>query len=402
MSNIFNNFLSGVFGTDGYMKDFAHASRLYRDDNLYDLAPKAGWMYYIRLGINPAIRSRIELVAPGWAGRYQPFVGILAKSADLPKFNISTETVNQYNRKRVIQTKLTYSPISITFHDDMANATTDLWKAYYRYYYADGNVITTGGNKNSKSSDAFANNKYLDSKSYAYGLANGQTVPFFQSIEIYLLNKKKFTSVTLLNPLIKEWGHSGVDQSQGNKMMDNKMTVEYEAVIYNNGPATQVGVNDNHYDRSPSPLSIGGMGSNTLFGPGGVIAGSAQVFGDISNVNKDTSFMDIVGIGIKAANLAKNVSKLTAAGIRQEGYSILTGQIAAIGQAGRTGDSLNYQGPVIGGVEISPNAVVNNFRQYYNSSVNNNIQATAIDLGPATARTSAMTNAQLATAIRER
>ena len=58
----------------------------------------------------------------------------------MPKFKITTDTVNQYNRKAVVQTKLTYEPITITFHDDMANATTDLWKNYYQYYYADPNV----------------------------------------------------------------------------------------------------------------------------------------------------------------------------------------------------------------------------------------------------------------------
>lgn len=372
MSTFFNNFLTGLFGADGYMKDFAHASRLYRDDNFYDLAPKAGWMYYVRLGINPAIRTRLETVASGWTEQYQPFVGILAKAADLPRFTVATETINQYNRKTVIQTKLTYQPVSITFHDDMANATTDLWKAYYRYYYADGNVMTSGSAKTSKTSDAFQNTKYLDNTSYAYGLANGQTLPFFNSIEIFLLNKKKYSSVTLINPIIKEWGHSSVDQSS-NKLMENKMTVEYESVIYNTGRASQVGFTSEHYDPSPSPLAIAGNGQ--LFGDNGIIAGAENLFGDVSNINQDTSFMDIVKMGLQASQLANSIGKITAAGLQKEGFSLLMGELG-LGTTGRyEGGNSSNNGPVVGGMQYSPNATVNTFKQYYNTSVTPSIKS---------------------------
>jgi hypothetical protein len=380
MSNLFSSFLSGVFGTDGYMKDFAHASRLYRDDNLYDYAPKAGWMYYVRLGINNQIRQRLD---PTWAQRFSDKVGLLAKTADLPKFKITTETLNQYNRKTVVQSKLNYDPITITFHDDMANASSDLWRNYYNYYFADGNVGVTSVGKGSKYSWAFKDNKNSNLGVYNYGLANAQLYNFFDSIEIYLLNKQKFYSVTLLNPIITEWQHDSVDQSQSNKMLENKMTIAYEAVVYNKGRASSVGFNANHYDGSPSPLSIGGLGTNTLFGPGGVIAGGAQVFGDISNINENTSALDLLGIGLKTANLAKNVSKISKAGIKAEGYSILGGVLANVGRtgniAGSVTDYANQTGnaPVVAGLQSVGTGAVNLFKQAVNTSVNPVIPAIA-------------------------
>lgn len=380
MSNIFSAFLSGVLNTDGYMKDFAHASRLFRDDNLFNLAPKAGWMYYVRFGINPAIRKRID---PTWQQRYMPFVGLLAKGSDLPKFKITTETLNQYNRKTVVQTKLNYEPLTITFHDDMANATTDLWKNYYKYYFADGNVSVKSAGKQSKFAAAFMDNKNSSIGVHAYGLANAQTVNFFDSIEIFLLNKKKFQSFTLLNPIITVWDHGSVDSSAGNKMIESKMTVAYESVIYNTGKARSVGFSDNHYDKTPSPLTIGGNGSNSLFGPGGVIGGAAEVFGDISDINEDTSALDLLSIGLRTATLAKNVSKLTKEGIKQEGYSILGGALANIGRSGSitsgvTDYANNLQASAgISGLQFTGNnANVNLFKQYPNSSVNPGIAST--------------------------
>lgn len=374
MANLLSSFLQGVFGADGYMKDYAHASNLYREDNLYDLAPKAGWLYYVRMGINPKIRYGLNKT---WQERFMPFVGILAKAVDTPSFRVSTETLNQYNRKVIVQTKLNYAPLTITFHDDMANATTDLWRNYYQYYFGDGRSTLNASLRQSRQAQGFFDNKYADG-AYSYGLANLQDEPFFNSIEIFQLNKKKFTSFTLVNPIIKDWGHSSLEQASGTKMAENRMTVEYETVIYSTGKSSQVGFDETHYDKRPSPLRVAGNGN--LFGPGGVINGAAEVFGEISNINENTSFLDILGTGIKTAQVAKNASKISAKSIKAEGYSILNGQLGRIGQIG----AVNYANQVvstgvpISGLNANTPGLINLFKQFPNSSVDPTTRAVQV------------------------
>ena len=93
MSNFFDGFLNSVFGADGYMKDFQHASRLYRSERFYDLAPKAGWLYYVRFNINTDNAFVEGSLNPTWKDRQlkRNTIGLLAKSVDMPKFNISSE-----------------------------------------------------------------------------------------------------------------------------------------------------------------------------------------------------------------------------------------------------------------------------------------------------------------------
>jgi hypothetical protein len=370
-----SGFLSGVFGADGYMKDFAHASRLYRDDGFYDYAPKAGWMYYVSFGINSQVRKDLD---PTWAERHSQNVGILAKAADLPKFKITTETVNQYNRKAVVQTKLNYEPITITLHDDMINASTDLWKNYYKYYFADGLATTAAIGRGSRFSESFRDNKHSEKGVYNYGLANAQTVRFFDSIEIFLLNKKKFQSFILLNPIIKEWRHGDVDQSQGSKMLESKMTIEYESVIYNRGKASNSGFRADHYDNSPSPLAVAGLGG--VLGAGGLISNAADLFGDNSIYDPSTNAIDLINTGLAAANLVKNVSKISGNTLKQEAYSILGGVLYTSGggnsntpdYANRTGAG----GSITGLYSASGTGAVNLYKQYPNSSVNPGTAAT--------------------------
>ena len=151
------------------------------------------------------------------------------------------------------------------------------------------------------------------------------------------------------------------------------MTVNYENVIYNTDPANRVTKNkpegfNQYYDRTPSPLSVGGNGTNTLFGPGGVIAGADGLLGSVMNAK---SPLDFLGAGIQAVQLGKNVKSLSKAGLKSEGYSILGGVLGNIqttgNQPGGVTDSIrgsinngNFGALGQTGVGLFKNATVDN------------------------------------------
>lgn len=223
MGNPYNDYYTNP--TPGLIfKTYDHATKLYINDKLAR-TPKVGFLYYVSFTINKSILSTAD--AKSWAAAgFDVQSTLLIKKIDLPKFKIATETVNQYNRKTNIQTKITYEPISVEFHDDNSDITNGLWQSYYQYYYADSNY--------GKSSQAFSDNKY--NENYVnYGLANGQRAPLFNSIDIYVLHQGNFSKFTLINPLITQWDHDSLDQSDSVKILHNKMMLAYESVVYSRG-----------------------------------------------------------------------------------------------------------------------------------------------------------------------
>ena len=333
----------------GYqLKDYQHASRLYLD-NVYALAPKTGWLYYVVFDIDPS-----AITDPTWANQQRVSeVGMLVKSADLPKFTMQTETVNQYNRKTVIQKGMTYNPVNLTLHDDQSNVVHNMWVNYYRYYYADSTWGGTGpiGTAKDNTPGAYQNNKYLPSNDLFnpvdYGL-NSKLVdaPFFRSITIYQLNRKLFTSFKLINPMISNWEHDKLSQESSN-LAESKMTVAFETVFYGVGKVkkdTPTGFAMFHYDSSPSPLSIAGGGNSSIFGPGGVIPGALEIFGDVSNVlNPDSTIspLGVLGTVIKGVNLARNIKGISSQSLKAEGYSIINSTLQKIAAGGLNGLGAN-------------------------------------------------------------
>lgn len=200
------------------LRDFQHAARLYVDDT-YAKAPKFGFLYYVEFGINNA-----AIIDNDWKESGKRNVGVLVKKIDLPKFGITTEKINQYNRKTVVQSKLNYNDINVEFHDDNSNIINSLWINYCRHYYLDSRVP-----------NRFKDTKF-DVKNNEYGrYTRGIDIPFIDSIKIFVLHQQKFTQFTLINPKITEWQYDSLDQSDGAKILKNRMTVAYENVIYDSG-----------------------------------------------------------------------------------------------------------------------------------------------------------------------
>lgn len=288
MANKFNKFLGdvlrGFLAPKGNMADFQHASRLYVDDT-FRLAPKNKFLYYVVFNINSEALNDVS-----FQDRHQLELNYLVKSADLPKYTIATETLNQYNRKTNVYTKIQYDPVTITLHDDNNGISNMLWALYYGYYFNDRQ------NSMDPYSDvrppAYERSLYDDKSQFPfrYGMdvdngfddLSGTPYPFFNSIQLFTLSRQRFFSYLLCNPKITKWDHDTVNQSEGNGVIENKMTLAYDAVIYNSG---MVDVDDPagfallHYDNTPSPIAGEEIFQN----------GMAGIFGDLFSLNSFAS-----------------------------------------------------------------------------------------------------------------
>ena len=324
MSNAFSNFLSGAVGglinAPGNLRDYQHANRLYVQNN-YSRAPKFGFMYFVQFNIEDGIPLNDQWKTQGGARD----VGFLVKKIDMPKFTMVNEVVNQYNKKTVIQTGIKYNPISMEFHDDNKDITNSLWTNYYRYYFTDGRYGDSDTSGANYINNRRGGTKYSD-KDYPFGLNSGQNNPFFKSIDIYVLHQHNFTQMTLVNPLVTEWSHDNLDQTESSKILSNRMSVAYEAVFYKQGRIAK-GQGDqftaHYYDKTPSPLSVGGQGSSSLFGGGGVIAGVDGVFGSLADGN-------YLGAALQAVTTVRNAKNLTVQGVLGEASGIATSALAGI------------------------------------------------------------------------
>lgn len=319
------------------LRDFAHASNIFRSNN-YKLAPKHKFLFHVYFEINP--------------GNYAvPFpddynISVLVKTIKLPSFTTQQQELNQYNRKRTVQTKIRYDNVDITWHDDNSNLMRNLWYNYYTYYYGDSlnksevaspsAPITQNLARNNGARYDFTDrsgyrgiNPQLSNQVWGYygetqpGSGTGSPSkpgvkpPFFKNIYIYGLSQHRATTYVLINPLISTFSHDTYAYNEGNGVMENRMTISYEFVKYSEGgidgtePSTSVPdfATESNYDRRPSPRMSPGA-NRKLIGPSGYVEADGGYMSDLSTANGDSAATNKSSIAYntnKTQNLEKNV-----------------------------------------------------------------------------------------------
>tara|TARA_A100000164_G_C21896643_1_gene768280 strand:- start:882 stop:1868 length:987 start_codon:yes stop_codon:yes gene_type:complete len=207
--------------------------------------------------------------------------------------------------------------------------------------------------------------------------------PYLRSIEIFVLHKKRFTSMTLVNPVIGSFAHDNLDQADGAGVLNNTMQILYETVIYKSGLINKnnvPGFATVHYDNSPSPLTVLGGGTNSIFGPGGVVDGVGSVIRNIQSGN-------ILGAILTASNTYNNAKKIKKQNVKEELKGIAKDGILNVGkQAGSITNPVSSftVGAAVLGVATVANAVgtVDNQNHSNNTVINNSSIDTTNFLGP--------------------
>ena len=128
-----------------------------------------------------------------------------------------------------------------------------------------------------------------------------------------------------------------MDQADGTGVLQNQMQLLYETVRYNSGVIRPQGTNRGegipgfatiHYDNEPSPLTVLGGGTNSIFGPGGVVDGIGSVIRNVQQGN-------ILGAILGASNTYNNAKKIKKSGVKEELKGIAKEGVLEVGkQAG--------------------------------------------------------------------
>ena len=319
-----NNFLKGFQDGLPGMKDYQHASRLYIDDN-FKLMPKQKFLFHV------VFNTDETLFQNGFNSNERYELNMLVKQADLPKYGMNLEEKIQYNKKMYAATRIQYEPVNITFHDDHADTVNAFWKKYYEYNIADSIGMNSDLTITNTKDDYYDfGDKRITTK---FGLDTPKQTkkPYLKGIEIFVLHKKRFTSMTLVNPVIGSFSHDNLDQADGGGVMNNVMQIFYETVIYKSGIVNKnnvPGFATIHYDNSPSPLTVLGGGTNSIFGPGGIVDGVGSVIRNVQTGN-------ILGAILTASNTYNNAKKIKKSDVKEELKGIAKDGVLEVGkQAG--------------------------------------------------------------------
>jgi len=262
-----------------YEKTSRHATHTFNQDaqSLYRNQPRLPFEYYININLNQVGTAK-EYISRYFNTADLSQIPPLVKTVDMPSMKIDTTPLNQYNRKRLSQTKVMFEPIKMVFHDVVDGKTLKFWDMYYRYYFDDGNEPRKNAPKQSQQNNApmsvesllknitptipaSIKNLYqsnaptkansatntngdksaiqnivadtLDNHHFGFNLPTvGSIRNLIQSIDIYQVHGGRFNQVTLVNPRISAFTHDTLNYAAGDKTLEITFAIEYEYAYY--------------------------------------------------------------------------------------------------------------------------------------------------------------------------
>jgi hypothetical protein len=249
-------------------------------------------------------------------------------------------------------TRIAYEPVNITFHDDHADTVNAFWKKYYEYHIADSVSMNSDLQISNTKDDLYDWGDKRTTNKFGMDTPNQRKKPYLKGIEIFVLHKQRFTSMTLVNPVIGSFSHDNLDQADGAGVLSNTMQILYETVIYKSGIVNKnnvPGFATVRYDNEPSPLTVLGGGTNSIFGPGGVVDGIGSVIRNVQSGN-------ILGAILSASNTYNNAKKIKKKDVKEELKGIAKEGVLEIGK--QAGSITNPVGSFAVGAAVAGAAVI--------------------------------------------
>lgn len=217
-------------------------------------------------------------------------VSLAIKNIDRPRVSFRQETLNQYNRKRIVQTGHEFEPLQVKFHDAVNPALREMFVQYYQYYYGDSK-INGAGSSGATVYDVVTGTGYeLGQWGFHPPLANQDYNYFFSHISVYQFYNGLMERFDLINPKIQSYNPDDFDFSVGNITNEIQMAFDFEGIVYFGAEAItdeiaqDFGFASGQYWDVPNDFPAGSSPGSAL-GPNAVSNSLGQNIGNVIGQN---------------------------------------------------------------------------------------------------------------------
>lgn len=224
-----------------YLKDSRVAAKQFNFGNagLDSRVPRVKFLFFVNF-----VSPRPELTKS-----YNDFgsgISMLVKSFSKPGFSIKADTLNQYNKKRIVQYGIEYDPITITFYNTYDKKVIDTINDYMRFYYGDFKAENSSAWNNDIIAPIY---QYITGDGPNNGIDWGYNFPplfsgnqssktfdasssyFFSEINLYQFGSNYMDKFTFVNPKITKVNFDTEDYSDGSSIDTISLTLLYEGMI---------------------------------------------------------------------------------------------------------------------------------------------------------------------------
>lgn len=256
-------------GRKFYMRDFKNAYRFRPHVN----PVRQQFQGYVNFIFNRELFPFLFADGDALTTEFRTSIGSLVRTAELPSASFQTDTLNAYNRRKIVNTGVQYEPVSLTVYDTVGNEWLSVLMKYFAYHYMDprnkqqtgSDRDMQGGREGASAVHGSSQNEFLnaafgregqstfDSNATGYNINN--TAHFFERIDYVLYHGNKGVQYSIFNPVLTTFKPAAIDYSNS-EFRDFQLTFEYERFTVHN--AVNFGLSNEDLDRFENASNLTG------------------------------------------------------------------------------------------------------------------------------------------------
>lgn len=169
----------------------------------------------------------------------------LCHTVEGPKFQIQQDVINQYNRKRVINRKIDYDPVSLRMYDTVDGLGLKFVKMLYEFefnnarlyldsgYGTDGKYMGSNGGHRDNYQESVLTNEYQFKGYHNFGMRSQpeHTHRIIKSIDLYQLAGTLYSRAKMIHPRLSRMDMDQLDYSSS-AVTNLSMGFQYENLLF--------------------------------------------------------------------------------------------------------------------------------------------------------------------------
>ena len=197
--------------------------------------------FYIVFNLYPLVNDDFLVPKYDFLKVYRDRLHFLCHTVEGPKFQIQQDVINQYNRKRVINRKIDYDPLSLRMYDTVDGLGLKFTKMLYEFEFQNARLYTPsghhaetpGGANRDNFQESVLTNEDQFKKNHNFGMRAqpNHAHRLIKSIDLYQLSGTFWSRAKMIHPRLSRMDMDQFDYSSS-AVTNISIAFQYENLLF--------------------------------------------------------------------------------------------------------------------------------------------------------------------------
>ncbi len=194
--------------------------------------------FFVVFNLYPLVNDDFLVPKYNFLKAFRDRLHFLCHTVEGPKFQIQQDVINQYNRKRVVNRKIDYDPVSLRMYDTVDGLGLKFIKMLYEFEFQNARLYTLGstternGTRDNYQESVLTNESQFK-QNHNFGMRSqpNHTHRLIKSIDLYQLAGTLYSRAKMIHPRLSRMDMDQFDYSSS-AVTNLSMGFQYENLLF--------------------------------------------------------------------------------------------------------------------------------------------------------------------------